>query len=121
MANGTSFTTDDTFFSDISIALPGRLYSINTNTFELRNKTVDTHISNIDCTISEPLDVKKQRNLLHETFQKHLVATSTLPIASTLSSGVDSSSIAFFLSEVKPESHTALLHTDELKTKYQKT
>ena len=79
MANGTSFTTDDTFFSDISIALPGRLYSINTNTFELRNKTVDTHISNIDCTISEPLDVKKQRNLLHETFQKHLVATSTLP------------------------------------------
>ena len=117
LSTGISFSSEETFYEAISLASPGHIYSININTFNLTRSVLDTHLSKLDCSQSKPFNLIEHRNLLEDTFQKHLYATASLPIASTISSGVDSSSIAYFLSEAKPNLHTAFtIHSDKFPT-----
>ena len=88
---GVSNDNDDTFFQNIKSVPKGYILEIN-NKLEIKYIKTKNHLDNINLIPTKKFDFNKHNLFLTNIIKEHLV--SDVPIATTISGGIDSSMVS---------------------------
>ena len=99
---GVSADQEETFFDGIKRFLPGNIYKLSNNNFELSKFELETNLDRLELNSSKEFNEKDHKKDLEYITKTHFVSDRS--IATTISAGIDSSYISI-LSNQQTESN----------------
>ncbi len=88
---GVSNDIENTFFDEIKSVPKGHIMAINKD-FHIRFTKLSSNLDNFNLSYSNPFDSKRHDSFLTDIIREHLI--SDVPIATTISGGIDSSVVS---------------------------
>ena len=106
---GVSHDTEDTFFKSIKSVPKGHILEVKSN-LDMKFIKLKNNLDYINLSSSKALDVDKHNKFLTKNIKEHLV--SDVPVATTISGGVDSSLVSSIVNKFAVKSKMFTAYSD---------